>query len=262
MDTVSYVKNIWAARYFWLHLSLADIRAKYRRSILGLAWAVIQPFMMTLLLTFVMGSFFKTEMGSYAPFIFSGLITWEFIVSSSVTGCTAFTNAEGYIKQFRHPLMIYTLRAVIPCFVNFFYAFIGLIIWVLVWKPSNFGFSWISLPLSFGMLFLFTWPLTTINAFIGTKFRDFTQLIVILLQVVYYISPIFFLPKMFLDAHLSFLLQYNPIAHLLNLIRSPLMRGEFPHSEDYLYTLIAILFLWFCSWIVIQRTEKKVIFYL
>lgn len=258
----SYLQNVWAARYFWVHLSLADIRTKYRRSSLGIAWAVIQPFMMTLLLTFVMGNFFHTDMTEYAPFIFSGIITWEFVVNSSIIGCSSFINAEGYIKQFKHPLIIYTIRSVIPCIINFFYALIGLIIWVLLWKPANAGLSWLSLPFTFVLLFLFALPLSTINAFIGTKFRDFSQLLVIMLQIVYYISPIFFLPKLFVSAHLDFLIRYNPVAHLLNLVRNPLLHGTFPSFDDYFYTIVASLILWLWSWVMIKNNEENIIFYI
>lgn len=262
MVDVAYVKGIWSARYFWFHLALSDIRIKYRRSLLGLAWAVLQPLALTLLLAFVMGSFFNAPINNYAPFIFSGLICWEFIVSSSVNGCASFIGAEGYVKQFSHPLIIYTLRSVIPTFINLLCAFSGLLVWVLLWKPSNVGFSWLALLLAFPLLFLFVWPLATITAFIGTRFRDFSQLIVIGLQGIYYISPVFFLPKMFVAANIGFLIEYNPIYHLLNLFRKPLLEGVLPSANDYLYVIGTSIALWLFAWFLIRRDEKKIIFYL
>lgn len=262
IGTTTYLKGVWSARYFWLHLALADVRAKYRRSALGLAWALIQPLALTLLLTFVMGHIFHSQLGEYAPFIYSGLIFWEFIVSSIVSGCNSFVNAEGYIKQFAHPLLIYTLRCVIPCMINLGCAFIGMILWVLFWKPSNFGLSWLVLIPAFPLLFLFTWPLATITAFIGTRFRDFSQLIVIMLQAVYYVSPIFFLPTLFINAKIGFLLEYNPIYHLLNLFRIPLLQGQYPAMGDYLYVIMTSAILWFFAWWMIDRNEHKVIFYI
>ncbi len=259
---VIYLKNIWGSRYFWLHLAFADIRTKYRRSILGLAWALIQPLALTLLLAFVMGHFFHASMNDYAPFIFSGLIFWEFITSSAVHGCSSFINAEGYIKQFSHPLLIYTLRNVIPCMINLACAFGGLVLWVLLWKPSNFNFSWLSLVLSFPLIFFFAWPICTITAFIGVRFRDFAQLILIILQAVYYVSPIFFMPKLFVSAHLGFLIEYNPIYHLLNLFRMPLLEGTLPALNDYTYVLLTNIVLWLLAWFLVRRSENKVIFYL
>lgn len=258
----SYLKNIWNSRYFWIHLALADIRTKYRRSFLGLAWALIQPLSLTLLLAFIMGHFFHAPMNDYAPFIFSGLIFWEFITASAVTGCMSFLNAEGYIKQFRHPLMIYPLRHVIPAMINLLCAFGGLLAWILLWKPANFGWNWLSLPLAFPLIFFFAWPICTITAFIGIRFRDFSQLILILLQIVYYVSPIFFLPKLFISANLGYVIDYNPIYHLLNLFRMPLLEGRLPAASDYLYVMGTITLLWLIVAYLVRRHENKVIFYL
>lgn len=262
LNDLAYVKGIWLSRYFWLHLALSDIRFRYRRSLLGLAWAVIQPLALTLLLSFVMSSFFHAEMNDYAPFIFSGLIFWEFISNSAVNGCNGFINAEGYIKQFSHPLLIYSLRIIISCSVNLFCGFVGLVLWILFWKPSNIGINWLELLTAFPLIFLLAWPICTITAFIGTRFRDFSQLILIILQGIFYISPIFFLPKIFYSVKIGYLLEINPIYHLLNLFRKPLLEGSLPSLHDYLYVMGTSLFLWICVWFLVRRNENKIIFYL
>ncbi len=258
----SYLSGIWSARYFWVHLALSDIRIKYRRSLLGLAWALVQPLALTILLSFVMGNIFQAKSEQYAPYIFSGLIVWEFITSSAITGCTALTNAEGYIKQFTHPMAIYTLRSVLPCLINLGCASLGLFVWSLIVNPVNLNASWLCLPISFVLIFFFAWPLATIAAFIGVQFRDFSQLIIIGLQAVYYISPIFFLPDMFLKAKIGFVLMYNPIYHLLNLFRMPLLYGQIPFLFSYMYVCSVCLLLWLIAWIFIKKNENKVIFYL
>lgn len=259
---VSYLNNVWAMRYFWLNLALADLRAKYRRSALGIVWALIQPFSLTLLFTFVMGSFFKVPMESYALFIFSGLIFWEFIVSCIMTGCAAFVNAEAYIRQCTHPLLIYTLRNVIACMINLSIAFFGLAIWVLLWRRESLGLEWLILIPTFPLLFFFVWPLATISAFIGARFRDFPQLITIVLQVLYYVSAILFQPIMYKNAHIEYLIQYNPIYHLLNLFRKPVLDAQLPSWDDYFYVLITGMLLWICVWLFVKYQEKKIIFYL
>lgn len=262
LSNTAYIRNIWLSRYFWFHLALSDIRAKYRRSVLGLAWALIQPLVLTCLLTFVMSNFFHAQMYHYAPFIFSGLIFWEFISSTAVQGCNTFVAASGYIKQFTHPLLIYSLRGVIPAFVNLLFAFGGLVIWILFWKPENIGISWLSLVIAFPMIFFVAWPLNTITGFIGAKFRDFSYFISILLSAIYYISPILFLPKLFYAAHIGFLIEYNPVFHILNLFRKPLLEGKFPLPEDYLYVMITSILFWIIAWTMIIRQEKKIIYYL
>ena len=80
--TKNYINDLFDARYFWGHLALADLRSKYRRSHIGILWAMLQPLAFTLLLSFVMGRIFKTPVLDYIPYVFSGLIIWEFITAS------------------------------------------------------------------------------------------------------------------------------------------------------------------------------------
>lgn len=258
----NYLQNIYDSRFFWTHLTLADLRTKYRRSLLGILWAMLQPLALALLLSFVMGNIFKVSILEYIPFIFSGLIVWEFISSSTIAGCNAFVNAEIYIKQYTHPLAIYPLRHVLSALITLSLALFGLLILIALWKPENLQMTPIVFFLAIPLLLLWAWPLAIIVAFIGTAFRDFQQLIIIFLQAIWYISPVLFQPNIFYQAHLNFLVDNNPIYHLLNLFRAPLLEGHFPEISSYLYVLLTAAVLWIMAGIVLFKKERKLIFYL
>lgn len=257
-----YLKKIYKSRYFWTHLSFADLRSKYRRSALGLFWSILQPLGLTLLLSFVMGKLFNSPITDYAPYVFSGIIIWDYIVGSAVAGCNSLINAEGYIKQVSHPLAIYPLRSALSLLINFLLAFVGFSIWVLLWKPENFGFIWLHLIPAIAILFAIGLTFGTITAFINTKFRDFQQMLMLILQAVWYVSPIFFEPKLFKSADAAYLLELNPIYHILNLFREPMLHGVAPSLNDYLYSIGSIVFLGLIAIWYIKKDEKKIIFYL
>lgn len=258
----NYLQQIYQSRFFWLHLTLADLRAKYRRSLLGILWAMLQPLALTLLLSFVMGKLFKIPILEYIPFIFSGLIVWEFIASSTVAGCNALVNAEIYIKQYTHPLAIYPLRHVLSSLITLTFALLGLLILIAAWRPLNL----IMLPavvfLAMPLLLIWAWPLAIIVAWVGTVFRDLQQLVTIFLQALWYISPVFFQPKLFYQANLHFLVDANPIYHVLNLFRMPLLDGQLPPLTSCLYVLFTALLLWLLAGTILFKKESKLIFYL
>ena len=122
-----YTKRIYNSRYFWWHLALSDLRTKYQRTALGLLWSVIQPLAMALLFAFVLANIFKQPAQATILYIYSGLIIWDLVIFSSVSGSTAFLNAAPYMKQFAHPISIYPLRCVLVGLINFGMAFIGLL---------------------------------------------------------------------------------------------------------------------------------------
>ena len=259
---VSYLNNIYKSRHFWVHLSFADLRAKYRRSILGAFWSILQPLGLTLLLSYVMGKLFNSPIADYAPFVFSGIIFWEFVVISAVTGASAFMNSEGYIKQISYPLVIYTIRSTLSAFINLGLAFLGFVLWVLLWKPENLGWAWLHLIPAFIILFGIGFFLGTITSFINTKFRDFQQMLGLILQAIWYISPIFFEPKLFHSVKAAYLIEWNPIYHLLNLYRAPILEGAAPVVDNYLFAIGLCAILFVIASLYIFRDEKKIIFYL
>jgi lipopolysaccharide transport system permease protein len=257
-----YLSGIWNARYFWTHLSLSDVRARWRRSFFGAFWAVLQPLGMTLLVSLVFSKLFNTDLASYAPYILSGMVVWEFITSTAVGGSLAFVQADAYIKQCNHPLAIYTLRAMLSNLIVLMMASVSLIAWVLAAMPEHLGWSWLAALLIFPIVALIAWPLATLLAYIAARFRDLPHALGLAFQALWFVSPVYFEAKLFRGGGLDGLVDYNPIYHLLEIARAPLLRGEWPTAENFIYCLALIAVLLLLAWLVGRKAEKKVIFYL
>jgi len=257
-----YARRIWATRYFWTHLVAADLRAKYRRSSLGILWAVIHPLALTGLLSLVMSRVFGSPIVEYAPFIFSGLILWEFVIGIVMTGCNAFINSEGYIRQFPHPLVIYSLRSTLSALVNLSLGIAGLLVWVAFWRPENLLAAVPLLPVALACYFAIGWPIATLAAFFGTRYRDLPQFLVIALQAIWYLSPVFFEPKLFRNAGIGWLVDWNPVYYLLNLMRAPFLDGALPSPTTWMWFFGCLAFVALWALLVVRKSERSLIFYL
>jgi lipopolysaccharide transport system permease protein len=257
-----YALGIYESRYFWTHLALADLRSKWRRSFLGVAWSVVQPLGMTALLAVVFGKIFRQNIVELASYILSGMILWDFFVATLVGGSLAFVQADAYIKQYRHPLAIYTLRTTLTNLMVWMMASLSLIGWVLVMKPQSFGLCWLAALLVFPIGALMAWPLATSLAYIGTRFRDLPHAMGLILQAMYFVSPIYFDAKLFRDGGLGALVDLNPIYHLLEIVRAPLLRGEWPSTVNFAMCALAILLFSLLAILIGRSAERKVIFYL
>lgn len=258
----NYLTNIWGTRYFWIHLALSDLRSRWRRSFFGIFWSMIQPLGMTLILASVFTRLFKTDMTTYAPYMFSGIIIWEFISVCLTTGSQSFVQAESYIKQCAHPLAIYTLRTIITSIIVFLMASFPLIVWVTIVMPQNFGLCWLASLVVLPLLILILWPLSTLVAYIGARFRDLAPALTLILQALWFISPVYFEEKMFRDGGLDKLIDYNPVYHLLQIIRAPLLSGEWPQLENYMFCLGTACIFTIIAFCVGAKAERKVIFYI
>lgn len=257
-----YIRGIWTSRYFWTHLALADLRSRWRRSFFGILWSIIQPLGMTLLLALVFSKMFNSDIYSYAPYILSGIIVWECIIACVTGGALSFVQADAYIKQIRHPLAIYTLRTVLTSIIVLALASTALLGWALIVLPKNFGWHWLSVLTIFPLLALVLWPLSTLLAYIGARFRDVPHATGLVMQALWFISPVYFEVKMFRKGGLDILVDYNPIYHVLQLVRAPLLDGVWPTLENYMFPLVTAVVFALLAWLVGRSAEKKVIFYL
>jgi len=257
---MSYFAKIWDARYFWIHLSLSDLRYRWRRSFFGVFWSIIQPLGMTLLLSIVFGRIFNSDVREYAPYILSGMVVWDFVTATAIGGSLSFVQADAYIKQTYHPLAIYTLRSTLTNLMVLVLASTSLIAWVLI--PEHFGWTWLAALLIYPIVALIAWPMATLFAYVSTRFRDVPHALGLVLQALYLVSPIYFEAKVFRNGNLHGLVDYNPIYHLLEIVRAPLLRGQWPTAENYLYCAGTIIAMALPAWWVGRKAERSVIFYL
>lgn len=257
-----YLVDIYKARFFWSHLVRAELNVKYRRSFFGMLWTLLHPLLLTILLAVVFGTIFKSPFLDFAPFVYSGLIVWDFVVSSVTTGSNSIINAEAYIRQFKHPMAIYSLKQALVCSINLLIAGIGLLVWCTVMYPQNFLISICALPFSIVLLIFMSWGITTLTAFINVKFRDFQQFSLIILQAIWFVSPVYFEPKVFVAAGLTELLVYNPVTHILNLARKPLLEGCFPDVVDYIFVVGIIIVLAMVCAYQVSKEEKELVYFL
>ena len=255
------LNGIYQSRYFWWHLALADLRAKYQRTSLGMMWSMIQPLAMTLLYGFVLTSIFHQPVVQSLIFIYSGIICWDLILFAAVSGTYAFINAAPYLNQFPHPIAIYPLRVSLVGGINFLFAFLGFLGLVLILNPNSISITWLSIPIGIALLLLTTWPIAIICAIIGTIYRDLSQAITIFLQAIWFVSPVFFQPQVFINGHIEFLVYYNPLYHLLQLIRCPFIDGVFPSLINYGVTVLLILALWIPAGYLLLRFNRRMILY-
>jgi lipopolysaccharide transport system permease protein len=257
---VAYVLGIYKARYFWMHLAFADLRSKWRRSFFGIVWSVAQPLGMTCILALVFGRIFHQDIIGYAPYILSGMITWDFLTATLTGGALSFVQADAYIKQNRHPLAIYTLRTTLANLIVFAAASLGLFAWLA--RPQSVGWCWFAALLVFPLGALMVWPLATCLAYIGTRFRDLPHAIAFILMPMYFVSPIYLDAKLFRDAGLNGLVDYNPIYHLLQILRAPLLHGDWPAAANFAVCGLTILLFSAVAIIIGRTAERTVIFYL
>ena len=132
-----YFSEIWRLRHFWMALVRIDLRKRYRRSIIGMGWSLLQPIAMMVVLCVVFSQLLHQNIRGFAPFLLSGLTFWGYVAAVVSEGCHCFIQGEAYIRQQPAPLAIYALRTTLGAGFHFVVGFV--IVLVFVWWLKGFG---------------------------------------------------------------------------------------------------------------------------
>lgn len=253
LDIASGVK-LWR---IWLTLGWQDISLRYRRSFLGPFWITLSMSVMIYTLGTVYSFLFKTDISSYFPHIACGILLWNFVSTFLLESVTAFVDYTHIITQIKLPFSIHIFRILIRNYITFFHNLIAICpILIYYKKPLLPTVCILDLVLLGLILFCFGMIIATI----GARFRDVKQIIHSLLQVIFYLTPVMWMPEM-LPTRYSFLIQLNPFQQLIELLRAPLL-GTIPPFGT-IFSMISLFFLGLIMlFFLLAKTRHRIPFWI
>jgi lipopolysaccharide transport system permease protein len=218
----------------WVRLGWNDILQRYRRSILGPFWLTASMAVMVVSLGVVYAELFNQPVDDFLPYFCVGLLVWNLLSGYLTEGGALFTGSESYIKQIRLPFSVYVYRsswAKLIIFAHNFIIYIGVMIY---FQRSPGIVSLLAVPGLMLVVLNGTVASLTI-AVISVRFRDVPQVINSIVQILFFITPIFWKLGS-LKGH-AYITDFNPLFHLLEAVRSPLL-GEIPSATNYVAVLL------------------------
>lgn len=238
---IRYVADLVRFRHLCWNLAGSDLRSRFRRSRLGILWATIQPLTFSLMIAFVWGSIFQEpDYWSFAAYVFSGMLVWEYFSSTTLSALDALVNANGYLRQQRIPFFVFQLRGPLVSTVIFAAGFVGLVVLLaIINQLPPIGVHLLLVPAALGLAFMFMLPVSVLFSVAGTQFRDLRYITMLMLQAMFFLTPVM-LKRSYLDTPpLDILNVINPAVPMINLFRDPMLYGQFWQAKD-----VIVL----CSW--------------
>lgn len=240
-------------------LGWQDVKQAYRRSSIGPFWITLSMALVVTTMGFVFSLVFQTNITTYLPFLASGIVLWGYISSTIVEGCNSFIAGEAMIKQLQLPLLTHVVRVVWKNIIVLAHNFIIIpVVFVVVGYELTIN-AFLSI---LGMLIV-TANLFWIANLVGlysSRFRDLPSIISSLMAMFFYVTPVVWEPASLPDVPEADLLNYNPFAILLNLIRGPLM-NQLPSMENWLTGLILAVIGILISTALLTRNRSKIAYW-
>lgn len=242
-----YFKGIWKDRYVIASLVKLDLQMKYNRSALGIAWSLITPMGLSIIIGLIYSVIFGTDPRTLVPMLFAGLNPWTFISSSADGGTVSYLGAEGYIKQTTVSSQIFPIRIVIVGFVNLLYGIIAFFLVYLFMAPDNFHPRMLMVLPGLFILFVAAIAIANIASVINLFIRDYQPFQSLVLQGLFYVTPIIFTTDMLDQKGYSIVYKLNPFYYLIEVVRTPMLGTQLPSFQVYFVSVILSLILFIFS---------------
>ena len=246
---VRYLVDLVAYRHLCWNLVSSDLRSRFRRTRLGILWAVAQPLIFALMLALLWGGLQKTaNYWEFALYVFTGQVVFEMFSTAVVGGQDSLVVATGYLKQARIPFFIFQVRTVLTSSVILFFGTLGVLIFAAATGAfPPIGLHLLLIPAFFVMYVLFLTPVAMLMSVTGLQFRDVKHIAQIGVQALYLMSPVMMPREMFAEPQLKFFEFLNPMVPVLDLYRAPILHGALWDRQDVIVISIWIVGLWLAA---------------
>ncbi len=218
------VQELWRYRELFYFFTWRDIKIKYKQTVLGFLWAILQPLLMMVIFTLFFGKALNIPSQNlpYPVYVFSGLLVWNLFSTGLTSASNSMVNNALIIKKIYFPRLIIPVSSILVALFDFLMAFILFGGILLIYEQ----------PVSWQLIIY--WPLALLLCVVGTlglgawlsalnvKYRDFRYVIPFLVQVLFFLTPVIYPVSMLTNVYLKYTLALSPMLAVVELFRYPL----------------------------------------
>lgn len=231
-----------------------EIRGKYKGSFLGVLWSFINPLLQTIVYTIVFSIIMKNDMDNYLIFVVTGIIPWNFFLTSMIQGMTTIKANSGIIKKVYFPREILPISVVLSGLVNFFISCLIILVFCVF---SGVGVSWhiILVPVIAVIQFLFTLGLVFALSAVNIYIQDTEYIVQFVLNMLFYATPILYTATD-LPANFAMLLNLNPMTHILTSYRDLFMYHILPGIKTIMILVVISVLVCIIGYMIFKKLER------
>lgn len=232
-----------------------EIRGKYKGSFLGILWSFINPLLSALVYAIVFPYVLKSNQDNYVVFIVLGIIPWNFFITTIAQGTTTVLQNAGIIKKVYFPREILPISVATSALINFLISCIIMFLFVIF---SGIGLSpyILLLPLVTLIQYLLSLGIIFITSAINVYIRDAEYIITFLLNMLFYATPILYSADLFKNSSISWLIDLNPMNHIITCYRDILFYKSPPHFKRLFAVFLLSLIVLGIGIQVFKKLEK------
>lgn len=262
-DIISAYKDFTSAFshiYLWGRMGWAEMRGKYRRTSLGPFWATISLAFFIFVIGQVWSRLWGIQLEIFMPYVAAGMVSWVLISAILTDGSYCFVKYYGLIYSIKFPLPLIPFAVTWNHITLFFHNFLVVILVIVVYK-TRLSFS--TLLLIPGIILIWlngVWALTLLGIF-GARFRDIYVIVATILQMMIFVTPVFWTYDQLAGRASLYLVKLNPFLHFIEILRQPML-GLTPDSYSYAVVISITIIGWIATFFFYARYKDRIAYWL
>lgn len=260
----SYFQTFLKYRYLLGNLISRDLKVKYRRSVLGLSWSLLNPIMIMLILNAVFSLLIgkNEEIDNYPMYLILGQTLFSFFSEATGGALESVVGSSALMKKIYVPKYVFPLEKVLYSFVNLIFSMIAVMI-VLIFRPIKLSFTALLIPIPLTFFLVFSIGLGLILSVLYAFFRDIKHLYSVLILAWMYLTPIIYPLSLVKDAPvIGPIVKYNPLTWFITYFRDLFLYSQIPDFQTTLICIAYSLGMFIIGFVVFRKSQDKFVLHL
>lgn len=250
---IEELREIWNYRNLIYQLTRRDVLTRYKRSVLGIAWTLLNPLGMMVVLTIAFSAIFRVETEySYAAFVLTGLMVWNFFSQTTTASMVNLVWGGGLIHHIYVPRTSFALAAIMTGIVNIFLSLIPLLI-VMIFTQVPLKPVLLLFPIPLLLVAAFSLGLGLLISTLAVYFPDVVEMYNIAILAWMYLTPVIYPETILPDAYRFWITSLNPMYYMVKIFREVVYYGRLPATPDLLIATLIALATLAIGWVLFTR---------
>jgi len=254
---LTHLKELYRYRDLLFTLAARDIKVRYRQTLLGVAWALMQPLAYMLIFTVVFSNFGRVSSDGmpYPLFSYTGLVPWTFFATALGLAVNSIAANMSLVKKIYFPREVFPMGAILGCCMDFVIASMFVAALLVIYRvPVSMHLVW--LPWLIGLELAFLLGLGLFAAALNVFFRDVKYIVPLCVQLGLFVTPVIYSTSK-VPASLRAWYMLNPMAVVIDGVRRVVLHGESPDLSALLLSTVVVGLFLILAYRYFKRVEVK-----
>lgn len=234
---VEEARALWRYRHLVRELVARDIKVRYKRSVLGVAWSMLSPLLSMVALTIAFSALLRQQIANYPAYFLAGSVFWTFFSQATAHAASLTEDASEIARRVYVPRSVFVAASVGVALVNLLFTLVPLFL-IVAATGHPIHATWLFLPVSILTGILFTAGVGLVVFTMASRFVDVKETYIVLLGTWFFLTPIVYTPAT-LAPQYRFVVRLNPMTYLVEMFRAPIYDGWLPGRNTLLFSLVA-----------------------